>query len=476
MMAATNYLVDGLENMISGAGDPRDNIPEGAIQEFKVTLNQSPAEFGGRAGGVVSVATKSGTNSFHGEAFEYFRDHYINESDEYSQAYADANGTPIAPFSRNQFGGTAGGAIIKDRLHYFGSFERLDDQEYFTVHTGVPQDYSSLEGTFRGGSSLNTYFGRADWQINQNQSLFFRSFVQNPNIYYCNGCAGGTSSAFSAGDQGVQGWTEAAGHTWVISPRVVNQLNVQVAVSKQTSLLDPRFAPAEAFAAGGSAVFKFPSLTWGFTPSTQFQGHYQEVVEALSISHHKHTFKIGGDILNVPRENQAVAAPLGTWTFKNDIYFNPTDPNFNWASLETADPTKFTATFNTIPFVDESTRYSEYIQDEWKVRHNLTLNLGVRYEYFAPWQEKYGRIANLDIAPNFTAVSVATPALAGLYTGSFPSGLIKPDRNNFAPRTGLAWKPSPRLPKLCIFMLRNIPPHDLSRVNNLSLKLRTHTI
>jgi len=423
MMAATNYLVDGLENMISGAGDPRDNIPEGAIQEFKVTLNQSPAEFGGRAGGVVSVATKSGTNSFHGEAFEYFRDHYINETDEYSQAYADANGTPIAPFSRNQFGGTAGGAIIKDRLHYFGSFERLDDQEYFTVHTGVPQDYSSLEGTFRGGSSLNTYFGRADWQINQNQSLFFRSFVQNPNIYYCNGCAGGTSSAFSAGDQGVQGWTEAAGHTWVISPRVVNQLNVQVAVSKQTSLLDPRFAPAEAFAAGGSAVFKFPSLTWGFTPSTQFQGHYQEVVEALSISHHKHTFKIGGDILNVPRENQAVAAPLGTWTFKNDIYFNPTDPNFNWASLETADPTKFTATFNTIPFVDESTRYSEYIQDEWKVRHNLTLNLGLRYDLQTRiWLNQLNQS------------DYATP----LPYVDFGHG---GDRHNLAPRAGFAWSP-----------------------------------
>jgi hypothetical protein len=423
MLSATNYLVDGLENMISGAGDPRDNIPEGAIQEFKVTLNQAPAEFGGRAGGVVSVATKSGTNSFHGEAFEYFRDHYINQTDYYSQLSSDTNGTPIAPFSRNQYGGDAGGAIIKNRLHYFGSFERLDDKEYFTVFTGQPQDYSSLEGTFRGGSSLNTYFGRADWQINENQSLFFRSFVQNPNIYYCNGCAGGTNSAFSAGDQGVQGWTEAAGHTWVISPRVVNQLNVQVAVSKQSSLFDPRYTPAAAYAAGGSAVFKFPSMTWGFTPGTQFQGHYQEVVEALSISHHNHNLKIGGDILNVPRENQAVAAPLGTWTFSKDIYFNPTDPNFDWSSLQVANPTKFTSTFNTIPFVDESTRYSEYIQDEWKVRPNFTLNLGLRYDLQTRiWLNQLKQ----------SDYSTPLPYVDFGHGG---------DRHNVAPRVGFAWSP-----------------------------------
>ncbi|HTD44246.1 MAG TPA: TonB-dependent receptor [Bryobacteraceae bacterium] len=86
--------------------------------------------------------------------------------------------------------------------------------------------------------------------------------------------------------------------------------------------------------------------------------------------------------------------------------------------------------------------YNFFAQDDWRVASNFTLNLGLRYEYFAPWQEKYGRIANLDIAPGFSAVSVVTPSQPGLYNGAFPSGLINPDRNNFAPRTGLAWKPS----------------------------------
>ena len=81
-----------------------------------------------------------------------------------------------------------------------------------------------------------------------------------------------------------------------------------------------------------------------------------------------------------------------------------------------------------------------YAQDQWKLKPNLTLMLGVRYEYFSPFAEKYGRAANLDIAPGYTNVSQVTPAVPGLYTGPFPSGLIDPDRNNWSPRVALAWK------------------------------------
>lgn len=81
-----------------------------------------------------------------------------------------------------------------------------------------------------------------------------------------------------------------------------------------------------------------------------------------------------------------------------------------------------------------------YAQDEWKARPNLTLIAGVRYEYFSPFHEKYGRMANLDVAPGFANVAVVTAGTDGPYTGDFPSGLINPDRNNFSPRLALAWK------------------------------------
>lgn len=85
-------------------------------------------------------------------------------------------------------------------------------------------------------------------------------------------------------------------------------------------------------------------------------------------------------------------------------------------------------------------QWTAYAQDEWKMRPSLTLLLGVRYEYFSPFNEKYGRMANLDIAPDFRNVAVVTPAQAGPYTGTFPTGLINSDYENWAPRVALAWK------------------------------------
>jgi hypothetical protein len=85
-------------------------------------------------------------------------------------------------------------------------------------------------------------------------------------------------------------------------------------------------------------------------------------------------------------------------------------------------------------------QWNGYAQDEWKLRPSFTLLLGVRYEYFSPVSEKYGRMANLDIAPGFTNVAVVTPDQAGPYTGGFGSGLINPDYANWSPRVALAWK------------------------------------
>jgi hypothetical protein len=446
-VASTNYLVDGLTNMISGQGDPRDNIPQAAVQEFKVIASQAPAEYGGRSGGVVTLATKSGGNAIHGEAFEFFRNHSINRVDYYTQAQHNSNPNlyPIEPFSRNQFGGAAGGPIIKDRLHYFGSFERLDDREYFTVAPGgagatpvVQADYAGLQGSFRNGSLQNSYFGRIDWQINPKHTLFLKFFEQNPSIFYCLGCAGGNNAAFSSGDTSVRGWTWAAGHTWLISPRLVNQLNVQVAQDWQSSLpssfntpsqtllknasLDAAFRPANVgVLSGGSTTYSFPSLKWGFYPGTQFHPFYQEAVEALTLSANRHTFKFGGSILDQPRKTQAAATPLGSWTFAKDIYFNPNDPNFDWSSLSAANPTKWTTTFPTIPYTDYNVLYGFYAQDEWKVRPGLTLNLGLRYDL----QTKIWRNS--------------------LYQGLYPTPLpfvdfkSRGDHNNLAPRAGFAW-------------------------------------
>jgi len=82
-----------------------------------------------------------------------------------------------------------------------------------------------------------------------------------------------------------------------------------------------------------------------------------------------------------------------------------------------------------------------YVQDEWSIRKNLTVNVGVRYDYASPFTEKYGRMVNLDVAPGFTAVAPVVPGGTGPYSGQFPQGLVNSDFNKFSPRLGVAYRP-----------------------------------
>jgi hypothetical protein len=443
--AGTNYLLDGLSNVISGNGDPRDIVQEATVKEFRVILNQTPAEFGGRASGVVTVATKSGTNQFHGEGFEFFRDHYINRVDALTQAQFNSNPTanPIQPFSRNQYGGAIGGPILKDKLHFFFSYEHLDDQEYFTVAPGglktpaITAVYAPLEGSFRGGALFTEYFARLDWQINSNNSAWLRVSKQSPATNYAQSANGGNAAAFSSGDSSVLGWTWAAGDTWVISPTVVNQFATQVAQSYQTSTVPVFNTPAQY--SSGSIQIKFPNLTWGFSPGTFFHAFYQEVSDDLTVVKGQHTLKFGADLLNTPRNQHATATTLGVWTFSKDYQptaasptFDPNNPSFDWSTLASASPSLFTSVFPEIDWTDQNFMTGLYVQDEWKVRPNLTLNLGLRYDLeLGVWRNR--------LNPAGYASTVA-----GSITGGLPPFIHlggHGDYNNFAPRIGFAWDP-----------------------------------
>jgi hypothetical protein len=163
----------------------------------------------------------------------------------------------------------------------------------------------------------------------------------------------------------------------------------------------------------------------------------------------KHNWSLGGGYSRNFQNTVTDANGRGTFTFTGlaSSALNSSGQPISGTGFDFADfllglPQTDSIRFGSSNTYFRTNSYNVFAQDDWRVASNFTLNLGLRYEYFAPWHEKYGRIANLDIAPRFSAVSVVTPSQPGLYTGAFPNGLVNPDRNNFAPRTALAWKPS----------------------------------
>jgi hypothetical protein len=413
--AATNYIVDGLSNMISRAGDAREDLPQSAIQEFRVHTAQMPAEFGGRSGGVVSVLTKSGTNQLHGEAFEFFRHKNLNTFNKFEQERHDAFGDEKPEFRRDQFGFAAGGPIIRSRLHFFASVERTKIQEYFTVSTGKPEFYGAHEGIFEGGGFTNVYFLKGDAQFTERQRATFR-YSRQASTNYCQECGGPTSSFGT--DNSVPGFTYFGNHTAVLSSRLLNEFAALYAESNQTT--EPgRYTPDGISPSVGSAVYVFPSFTWGARPGTSFVNKYIQFRNTLSLSTNSHLWKAGVGVQVLPTDMVNPGNPLGTWTFGTDQAFNPSDPSFNIAALQ--NPIQFQASLPSFRPKNLSHTYEAYLQDEWRLSPTVTLNLGLRYDLQTRiWNETFDQSRYPRPLPYVDFAS-------------------RGDFNNFAPRAGVAW-------------------------------------
>lgn len=165
-------------------------------------------------------------------------------------------------------------------------------------------------------------------------------------------------------------------------------------------------------------------------------------------AHGKHTSSFGFELRRVQLNSLSHQNGRGAFTFSGlatsafDPAGNPlAATGFDFADFLLGLPLSSSLRFGAADIYFRGRTWIAYAQDDWRARPNLTFNYGIRYEFNPPLFEKYGRMANLDVAPGFTAVAVVTPGAAGPYSGRFPPGLIDPDRNNFSPRFGFAFKP-----------------------------------
>jgi len=163
--------------------------------------------------------------------------------------------------------------------------------------------------------------------------------------------------------------------------------------------------------------------------------------DSASLRWKRHNFRFGGDYRRTQLSLRSNPNPRGTFTFTGFSTAQGGGTGYDFADFLLGLPQQTSLQFGANGYLFSSNNYSFFFQDDWRVHSKLTLNLGLRYEYIGPLTESEDRLVNLDAASDFSAVAAVFPEGTGPFTGSYPRSLVDPDRNNWAPRVGLAWNP-----------------------------------
>jgi hypothetical protein len=418
------FQVDGVNNTWVEMGEPRQNFAMDAIQEFKVSTSNYKAEYGLATGGLLTVVTKSGTNSLRGSGLLFFRDATLNAKEYFQTVKPD--------YQRYQYGGTIGGPIVMNKTHFFLAYEGTKETQFFTVNAkGLWPQY---EGTFPSKQSRWTYNAKVDHQLAPNQSLFVRFGAENeyrPII-----TAGGRTTPSASFDFAVPRRSAVVGHTWVLNERTLNDARFQYAYAKYE--VAPPYSHGD-WAPGDfgprlpycTAVFSYPSIQVGGCGNAQMGPESRwQVKDDLSYTMHRwggtHQLKTGLDFSYVPFEGDNTGSPLGSWTFPSDKPYDANDKS-TW-------PTQYTNSLPTYANIPVKI-FATYLQDDWRLRDGMTLNLGLRYDVeFGSFNENIPDLLS----------KIQSKLGRG---GAFPvdvsvlSATGRGDYHNFGPRIGLAWDP-----------------------------------
>jgi Carboxypeptidase regulatory-like domain len=481
----TAYFLDG-----SLFNNPWDNanmpfpFPD-ALQEFKVETSSLTAQNGTHAGAAVTAVTKSGTNAFHGDAFDFFRNGDLNARN----FFAPTRDT----LKRNQFGGTIGGPIMKDKLFFFFGYQGTKTrQDPSSVNAFVPTpamlqgDFTAcpsdipaaLASQFTGnkiapslfdpaslklaaalppttGPCGNTSYGlvtrvnegqyaaRVDYQLSQKQSLFVRytttNFVRPPSYAFT------PNNLLSTGQAGLDDRTQSTivGDTYLFTPTTVNAFRAawnRIAIHRENT---------DSFSACDLGV----QMYCGYLPH---QGYFA-VTNLFTVGtptgtqgiSHSNTYQLNNDVTLVRGKHQITvggAAANYRMVFYGTVY---AQNQFTFPSMPAFLLGQFSSNAISTPNDLIQGKYfaAGYAADTWKVTPKLTVNIGLRWEPFLPPQMKNGAIYNFNVANFYAGVKTK------MYNNS-PAGFTFPGdagfqgqsgmnshMNLWAPRIGLAYDP-----------------------------------
>ena len=517
--ASTNIMLDGVANNDEFGAGVGQAVPMDSVQEYSVLTSNYTAEVGRASGGVVNVVTKSGTNSFHGSAYEFNRVSALASN----SFYNNANGLAKGIYDRNTFGYSVGGPIQKNKLFFFQNTEWLrirssapqtnmvPTSQFISLMAPASQAFFAAYGKLRpdaavlrtytkdqltaggsnpcsgsaaggpcasiagstpmfsqvtynipvdagGGNPRNEYelVGNVDYNKSDRTQISFKYALQNDNEFV----GTNASSSYAGYDTG---FTNVNNHvtlsmTHSFSPTLVSQTRLSFnRQNQQQPLGTAPVGPTLYMTSGAQTLLGYDITFPGYLPwnpglAIPFGGPQNFAVLAEDVSKvlGKHNFRFGGQY-EYMRDNRMFGAyetaveTLGTSKGKAfDNLINGQLYSFNAAVNPQG---KFPGGTLTLPVgppdFTRSNRYNEgalYAQDTWKISKSITLNLGLRYEYYGTQHNKHGQLDSNYYLGSGSTIMQQIAAGSVQVAGSSPvGGLWVPGSKNFAPRIGIAW-------------------------------------
>jgi hypothetical protein len=451
-----NYRLDGISiNDYSGGGPGGvlgSVLGVDAVQEFSVVTGNASAEYGKTSGGVINAITRSGANRLHGSAYEFHRDRDLD-----TKNYFDTAERP--PFTRNQFGAALGGPIKRDRTFFFLDYEGLRQDLGATQVISVPSraaragrltagavtidprvapflelfplpngpetgDVGSYSFVSQADTTEDLFTGRIDHKLSENDSLH-ATFLSDTSE-----TTGPDATNFIRVGQTSDRRMASVEETRIFGPRLINIARVGYSHSSSrapigVAAIDPRaddpslgFLPG--LPVGAIAISGITTLEGGIgaIAETNYDYDSYQFYDDLVLTHGSHSLKFGLALERIHSNESAVNNAQGRFTFGSLQAFLTNRPQTFTSSLPGASPA----------IRLRQTVVGAYAQDDFRVRPNLTLNLGLRYEMATVPTEKDGRLSNL------VSISDPQPRVGSSYFDN-------PTRLNFSPRLGFAWDP-----------------------------------